>query len=370
MPQLSFLMALAIMPACLGFAGYTPCVDNDDAVPEYATALGVTEVSTCADVLTNGYCPSVPPDLLHHCCASCAGSVDDSVRLSRGSRGRGSGCSKDNQCSSGDCGDWTNHDLRCCPERNGVRRGRSDSNRWDQCGNLPSGSPCKNWDGSQCVGGRCHNWRCTADCDSHSDCAGGSGDKHSPVHSSVCEMSSLTSAHLALGTDWEECWRPDGGECSDLSWCVDEMCKSSLAQRGERCMNFGDSCDCAPGLFCLDTNHWGRIFGYYEFKCGSDPMSDASRAGTHGSKAADEPCSKHEDCGPGLECRQRGGIASHLCNEGGDMVGSATGRDGAGAATAGMTAILLGSAMDGCDTYCLPCRPDSVSAACPRPSCM
>ena len=205
------------MPACLGFAGYTPCVDNDDAVPEYATALGVTEVSTCADVLTNGYCPNVPPDLLHHCCASCAGSADDSVRLSRGSRGRGSGCSKDNQCSSGDCGDWTNHDLRCCPERNGVRRGRSDSNRWDQCGNLPSGSPCKNWDGSQCVGGRCHNWRCTADCDRHSDCAGGSGDKHSPVHSSVCEMYSLTSAHLALGTDWEECWRPDGGECSDLS---------------------------------------------------------------------------------------------------------------------------------------------------------
>mmetsp|Transcript_33184 Transcript_33184/g.106469 ORF Transcript_33184/g.106469 Transcript_33184/m.106469 type:complete len:97 (-) Transcript_33184:103-393(-) len=76
------LLVAAILPHSLGFAPTSTCVDDGAAVPEFATALGV-QVSTCAEVLSMGYCPYVPEDIQHYCCASCAGASYDSRRESR-----------------------------------------------------------------------------------------------------------------------------------------------------------------------------------------------------------------------------------------------------------------------------------------------
>ena len=82
--QLAFLVGLplcdcfggalfAVILHPFGFASHSACTDDNAAVPELATALGFPEVTTCAGVLSMDYCPSVPADLLHYCCASCAG---------------------------------------------------------------------------------------------------------------------------------------------------------------------------------------------------------------------------------------------------------------------------------------------------------
>ena len=71
------------------------------------------------------------------------------------SKASGEGCHHDPECASGACRDWGNFDKRCCPSGEG--------NRWDQCGHLPHGAACKNWDGSQCTAGRCHDWKCNQD---------------------------------------------------------------------------------------------------------------------------------------------------------------------------------------------------------------
>lgn len=71
------------------------------------------------------------------------------------SKKEGEYCGHDPECESGACRDWGNWDKRCCPKGTG--------NRWDQCGNLPHGATCKDWTGSQCRSGRCHDWKCNSD---------------------------------------------------------------------------------------------------------------------------------------------------------------------------------------------------------------
>ena len=41
--------------------------------PRACDRIRLSQVTTCAEVLSMDYCPSVPADLLHYCCASCAG---------------------------------------------------------------------------------------------------------------------------------------------------------------------------------------------------------------------------------------------------------------------------------------------------------
>ena len=65
----------------------------------------------------------------------------------------GTSCDYDEECESGACRDWGNHDKRCCP---------TSDNRWDQCNHLPLEGNCKNWDGSQCESGRCHDVKCSS----------------------------------------------------------------------------------------------------------------------------------------------------------------------------------------------------------------
>ena len=193
------LLVAAILPHSLGFAPTSTCVDDDAAVPAFATALGV-QVSTCAEVLSMGYCPSVPEDIQHYCCASCAGASYDSRRDSRkgGSRDRGSGdgCSNDDQCLSGACRDWSNFDKRCCPDGHG--------NRWDQCGNLPSGSACKNWDGSQCQSGWCHDWTCTTGTKQTGESCGVDGECLSGACRDWTNFDKRCCPH-GHGNRWDQC---------------------------------------------------------------------------------------------------------------------------------------------------------------------
>ena len=215
------LLVAAILPHSLGFAPTSTCVDDDAAVPAFATALGV-QVSTCAEVLSMGYCPSVPEDIQHYCCASCAGASYDSRRDSRkgGSRDRGSGdgCSNDDQCLSGACRDWSNFDKRCCPDGHG--------NRWDQCGNLPSGSACKNWDGSQCQSGWCHDWTCTTGTKQTGESCGVDGECLSGACRDWTNFDKRCCPH-GHGNRWDQCGNlPSGSPCKnwDGSQCQSGRC--------------------------------------------------------------------------------------------------------------------------------------------------
>ena len=67
------LIALATsLPIAGGFASHT-CVDDDAAVPQLAGSLGVSGVTSCAEVVAAGYCPHIPEHLRGYCCATCAG---------------------------------------------------------------------------------------------------------------------------------------------------------------------------------------------------------------------------------------------------------------------------------------------------------
>ena len=66
------LTIAATLPGGLGFASHGPaCVDSDGEVPALAASLGVYDITSCAGVLLAGYCPRVPSEMAHYCCASC-----------------------------------------------------------------------------------------------------------------------------------------------------------------------------------------------------------------------------------------------------------------------------------------------------------
>ncbi|EOD19884.1 hypothetical protein EMIHUDRAFT_242430 [Emiliania huxleyi CCMP1516] len=204
-----------------------------------------------------GYCPSVPEDIQHYCCASCAGASYDSLRDSRkgGSRDRGSGdgCSNDDQCLSGACRDWSNFDKRCCPHGHG--------NRWDQCGNLPSGSACKNWDGSQCQSGRCHDWTCTRANRENGESCGADGECLSGACRDWSNFDKRCCPH-GHGNRWDQCGNlPSGSACKNWDgsqcqsgWCHDWTCTTGTKQTGESC---GADGECLSGA-CRDWTNFDK----------------------------------------------------------------------------------------------------------------
>jgi len=159
------------------------------------------DLASCRDIQEAGLCSHARVKIA--CCATCREASEIFVApQGGGSRGSGASCDKDNQCASGDCGDWNNNDLRCCPHSHG--------NRWDQCGNIPSGSPCKNWDGSQCSSGRCHDWTCTESCSNDNQCD-------------------------------DACWHPETGNCDPYRICTNGYCHNSRGEHNDYCTS-GDHC--------------------------------------------------------------------------------------------------------------------------------
>jgi hypothetical protein len=59
-------------------------------------------------------------------------------------------CSADEQCQSGECGNFNFGPKKCCPD------GKSGSN----CVNLPNGEGCSDPNGDQCHSGKCNNFKC------------------------------------------------------------------------------------------------------------------------------------------------------------------------------------------------------------------
>ncbi|EOD31108.1 hypothetical protein EMIHUDRAFT_203221 [Emiliania huxleyi CCMP1516] len=219
-----------------------------------------------------GYCPSVPEDIQHYCCASCAGASYDSLRDSRkgGSRDRGSGdgCSNDDQCLSGACRDWSNFDKRCCPHGHG--------NRWDQCGNLPSGSACKNWDGSQCQSGRCHDWTCTRANRENGESCGADGECLSGACRDWSNFDKRCCPH-GHGNRWDQCGNlPSGSPCKnwDGSQCQSGRCHDWTCTK--TCSNDNQvdgltprHSDCGDGLCNYEP---GWFFGFFgSGRCDSLP---------------------------------------------------------------------------------------------------
>lgn len=164
-----------------------------------------------------GYCPAVPEDIRHYCCASCASGAHeisgrDSRKRSR-DRGTGERCDThwwgagiDDQCASGACRDWGDFDKRCCPHGHG--------NRWDQCGNLPPGARCKNWDGSQCQYGECVDPPTAL----RARCANSEGDFQIPSLT-LSEPCAVHDSARKCNEDVYCSWRLDasGGQCRALN---------------------------------------------------------------------------------------------------------------------------------------------------------
>lgn len=208
----------ALLAAARGFVT-TPLPANADGCMDVSNATTFTAVAgyylshtdlivtTCADVRDFGLCTHSAAKEM--CCATCREdeeaaeiSHDRVQRMGKGGgRRRNSGnsgdtCGHDHECRTGKCADWGHADLRCCPERNNVRFGCSDANRWDQCGNLPMNARCKNHDGSQCRSGACDQpWMGWASFRPNGFSGGHCVRTDLPERSSPCP----TAAHVQVG---------------------------------------------------------------------------------------------------------------------------------------------------------------------------